>query len=199
MSYKIEQTNNKIVVTLIETNHVFLKSIQVVIPGSVVNQTGNKLFFHASNIRSLFDYLKTGFLSYEQTLILVGHLTSQIMYLNERQLEIIGFDLNDILVVGDSLFFIASPQNIFLVDKNASGSNILFELPFYKPEFISPAIKTIMEIPSQVSYLETRYSLAILIVRCLGVGIEMDEIKYTRLYWFLSRCFAKVDGPMILI
>ena len=194
-SYTVEQTNNKIILTIIKPNHVFLKSIQVVIPGSIPNQTGNKLFFHASNIRSLTDYLKIGFLSYEQTLNLVGHLTSQIMYLNERKLEIIGFDLNDILVIGDSLFFIASPHNIFLT----VGSSVLFDLPFYKPEFISPSIKTIMEIPSQVSYLEPRCSLAMLIVRCLGVGIEMDEIKFTRLYWFLRRCFRKVDGQMILI
>jgi len=187
-----------------ETNNIinlniFLSSIQQVVANSLKNERETKLIFYASTVLTLADVLKNQSLTYDECLIMVGCLSTQLMYLNERNITIMGFDLDDILVLNNmSMFFIASPQYL----KNVYNKKIDFDLPFYKPKFVSPLIEAVESIPSCVPCFVDRCSLAMIIIHAFGISLldlNLDSIKNTKLYWFLKRCLNHYDGRMILI
>jgi len=208
MSYKIINSNksNSFILDLESgrndiTNNVkiFLSSIQQVIANSLKNEKQTKLIFHASKVLTLADVLKKQSLTYEECVIMTGCLSTQLIYLNERNITIMGFDLDDILVLNNiSMFVIASPQYL----KNVYNKNIEFDLPFYKPKFVSPLVEAVESIPSVVPCFVDRCSLAMIIIHSFGAShldLDLESIKNTKLYWFLKRCLNHYDGRMILI
>lgn len=206
MSYKMVQSNNNYILEMKNTKtyyiedacvKLFISSIQHVVGNSLKNNEGTKIIFHASNVVTLADVLAKRHLTYDEALVMVGFLTKQLMFLNERNVTILGFDLKDILVLNDvSLFFIASPMNV----KGISGKKIDFDLPFYKPEFVSPLVADVSSIPSSVSCFVDRYSLAIVVIYAIGMSnMNLDLIKNTKLYWFLKRCLDHYEGRLFLI
>lgn len=208
ISYKIinsNKSNNFILDLETGTNditnnlNVFLSSIQQVVANSLKNEKETKLMFHASKVLTLADVLKNQSLTYEECIIMVGCLSAQLMYLNERNITIMGFDLDDILVLNNlTTFFIASPQHL----KNVFNKKIEFDLPFYKPMFVSPLLEAVESIPSCVPCFIDRCSLAMIIIHAFGIcdlDLNLDSIINTKLYWFLKRCLNHYDGRMILI
>jgi hypothetical protein len=128
---------------------------------------------------------------------MIGCLSKQMMFLNERNISFVGVGLSDILVLNDlSLFFIASPAHLKYISKNRT--TITFDAPFRKPRFISPLVEQVVSIPSSVTCLVDRCSLAMLVIHAMGI-LDLESIKGTKMYWFLKRCVGHYEGRMILI
>lgn len=128
---------------------------------------------------SLSDIRQTVF-DYDMLVLLVQCLITQIVYLEKRRKTFLGFELEDILSVGDGkYFFIANSSRIVSYDTRMC-------VPFVKPTFTTPGIKNIVKLPAYLCPLTARYSLGELVRSLLGDSI--DVIKYTKLYWFLKRC-----------
>ena len=78
-----------------------------------------------------------------------------------------------------------------------TNNNMLFLIPFIKPQFVSSDIKQLTKIPSKIDCKAGYYSLAALIIYCL-LNEEIDKIEeietilkpifYTKIYWFLKHC-----------
>jgi len=118
------------------------------------------------------------------------------MFLNERNISFVGVGLSDILVLNDlSLFFIASPAHLQRISKNRT---IIFDAPFWKPKFVSPFVEEVASIPSSVTCLVDRCSLAMLVIHAMGI-LDLESIRGTKMYWFLKRCLTHYEGGMILI
>jgi hypothetical protein len=189
-AYYIKQTNNKIEFSLVDlVDGVFLSSIQQNLNhlGALINKNGTKIVFYANTIVSLADLLISSYVTYENAVCMVAYLSQQIMYLEKREVVVVGLDLKDVFMVGDNVFFIANPR--LLVPIYQDKKHIEFALPFYKPQFISPQINAIVRVPDcSVLYVSARYCLVALIIHAMGIDSSMACIRNTRLYWFLYRC-----------
>jgi hypothetical protein len=174
----------------------------------------NTLIFSAESAERLSDYLDTcenGKMDYLSVIRLIHSISKQMIYLHENNFSFFGFDLDDILVVDKSLFFVASSNYLLpIVDQ----TNIVFYNPIKMPYFSNPELFQIHSIPSEINYKCSYYSLGLLVVYCLlnnyllvGNQIKTDEeiekalsaIKYTKMYWFLNRCMNSTCEKRILL
>jgi hypothetical protein len=180
--YSIRNNNKKTssIYTISWTSHtdpLFLQSIKHVIPHAIFKD-GYCIDLMATSICSV-DSME---FDYDMLVLLAKCISNQIIFMEKRRQTFIGFELADILCVGDSKhFFIANSARIVSWDTRIS-------VPFIKPTFTSPEIRDLIKLPAYVSALTGRYSLATLIVALLGGS--PDAIKYTKLYWFLHRCLS---------
>jgi hypothetical protein len=204
VSYKISNYNksNKHILEIVgRLEHgllsLFLSSVQKVIMNSLKNMDETKLIFDASNLETLESVLKKDMLTYDQSLCMIGCLSKQLLFLNERNISWVGLGLSDILVLNDlSLFVVASPANLHYICKNRT--TITFEMPFCKPTFISPLVEWVDSIPSSVTCVVDRCSLAKIVIHSMGI-LDLETIHGTKMYWFLKRCLEHYEGRMILI
>jgi len=156
------------------------------------------IFFSAESVKDLKSFLQenNGIKNY---INMIDDLTKQIIYLRKKNHGFYGFDINDIIVIDDNKFVICSCQYLLPLIED----NMVFYSPINKPYFFSPDI-IINELPSQISYKCSYYSLGVLITFCLtkkyllkGNEIKTEEeidkeiicLKDTKIYWFLKRCF----------
>jgi hypothetical protein len=148
-------------------------------------------------VKDLKSYLQDNY-GIKNYINMIDDLTKQIIYLRKKNYGFYGFDINDIIVIDDNKFVICSCQYLLPLIED----NMVFYSPINKPYFFSPDI-IINELPSQISYKCSYYSLGVLITYCLtknyllkGNEIKSEEeiekelicLKDTKIYWFLKRC-----------
>lgn len=174
----------------------------------------NTLVFSAENVERLNDYLETcenGKINYLSAIKLIHNISKQMSYFYESNFAFYGFDLDDILVVNKSIFFVASSNYLLpIVDQ----SNIVFYNPIKRPYFANAEIFNIKCLPCEINYKCCYYSLGLLVVYCLlndyllvGNEIKTEKemekallpIKYTKMYWFLKRCMNSTCDKRILL
>lgn len=174
----------------------------------------NTIIFSAEKVERLSDYLDTcenGKMDYLSAIKLIHNISRQICYLYENNFAFYGFDLDDILVVNKSIFFVASSNNLLpIVDEK----NIIFYNPIKMPYFSNPELFSIHSLPYEINYKCSYYSLGLIVVYCLmnnyllvGNEIKTDKeidkalslIKYTKMYWFLKRCMNSTCNKRILL
>lgn len=165
---------------------LFLQSIKHVIPHAILKD-GHCIDLIATSVCSVdsveFDY--------DMLVLLAKCISNQIVYMEKRRQTFLGFELSDILCIGDGkYFFISNSSRIVSCDTRLT-------VPFIKPTFTSPEIRDLIKLPAYVCQLTGRYSLASLIVALLGGSI--DTIKYTKLYWFLHRCLSSSPPIFALV
>ena len=163
------------------------------------NNNNNELYFKAENISTLPIFVKNKKMNYDQCINLIGYISKQIEYLTKKHFTFIGFDLQDIIVVDEYIFFVSSIQYLYPIQNN---NLISFYTPFKKPYFSSPELLELTELPGSIGIKSFYYSLASLVVYCLlgeyllkGNDIknelEIDKILkpiyLTKMYWFLKR------------
>ena len=74
------------------------------------------------------------------------------------------------------------------------------------PLFNNPEIIKIKELPSKINYKCSYYSLGLLIGYCLfgsdilekNIEEILESISFTKLYFFLKRCFDNLDERCLL-
>lgn len=174
----------------------------------------NTLIFSAEKVERLSDYLDTcekGKMDYLSAIKFLHNISKQICYLYENNFSFYGFDLDDILVINKSTFFVASSSYLLPI---VDGTNIVFYNPIKFPYFANPELFSINSLPCEISYKCCYYSLGILVVYCLlktyllvgneikndtEIDKDLSPIKYTKMYWFLKRCMNSICNKRILI
>lgn len=183
-----------------------LVKTQLLFPGIIENK---QLSFKAVSIEYL---TKTHIKTEHDYINLMESISSQLFYLEKKGYTFYGFDLKDIIIIDKNIFIILNTSYLKKINKDTLS--LQFTSPFKKPFFSSPEIVSITSIPSQISYKSIYYSIGSLIVYLrfnqnllfdnkVTTENEIEEtieaIKYTRLYWFLKRCFEKnIDDRYLL-
>jgi hypothetical protein len=177
------------------------------------------IIFTATKVKSLSAILKEDKLTNQQVIKMIYDLSKQIAYLEINMMSFYGYNLDDVLVINDNTFFIASTK--YLVNINAKDYNIYFFRPIDKPYFSSPELNEVIKLPAKIDYRASYYSLGALILFCSTnvyifseltkeqeesedffleiLSQSLEPIKYTKPYWFLKRCFYKDYKKRILL
>ena len=139
---------------------------------------------------------------------MIHYLSKQIAYLETNLLAFIGYNLEDILVINDDTFLIANTSRLLKIESSTNYINIYS--PIGKPYFSSPELNELTKLPSKIDYRANYYSLGALILFCstnIYIFAELKEddrdilkpIHYTKIYWFLRRCFHETCNKRILL
>jgi hypothetical protein len=179
----------------------FLKFISRYV--KVKMERNTKIVFEATNIETLKDYLsREKTLSYYYCKSLFVDIGNQIKELEKKSFGYLDVDIEDIIIIETddkkvSMIFLNIDKH-FEVKKNIIEINKLFK----KNLFISPEIKNINQIPTQIIYKQhIFYSLAKLICFCINninknnfeeYKKALDIILETKLYWALLRCLKDI-------
>jgi len=176
----------------------------------ITEENPNAIFFTAENVKPLTTLLKEGQLTNQQTIKMLHDLSNQIAYLETNLLAFYGYELDDILVINDDTFIIASIKHLSNIGSN---NCIYFTNPIEKPYFSNPELNKLTKLPANINYRSSYYSLGALILFCLTniyIFAELKEendnlddilqpIYYTKMFWFLKRCFYKKSEQRILL
>jgi hypothetical protein len=175
--------------------------------------TGSKehvIIFTAENIKPLSSLLKEGKLTNQMAVKMTHDLSKQIAYLEGIFLAFYSYDLDDILVINNDIFIIASIKHLLKIEPD---NCIYFYNPIGKPYFTNPEVIQLTKLPSKIDYRSSYYSLGALILFCLtniyifAEIVEKEEdldhilepIYYTKLFWFIRRCFKEKSEERILL
>ena len=167
--------------------------------------------FTAEKVSPITILLKEGKLTNQQITKMIYDLSKQIAYLEINMMSFYGYQLDDILLINDNTFFVASTKH--LANINAKDYNIYFYKPIDKPYFSSPELNELTKLPAKIDYRSSYYSLGALILFCstnvyiFAEQIEeeqnlldfLEPVNYTKPYWFLKRCFYKNCKERILL
>ena len=168
-------------------------------------ERSSKITFEAEKVETLKEYLsREKNLSYHYCKSLFLDIGEQIIELEKHNFGYLDIDINDIAIIKSdndniSMIFLNIDKPFFKVEKNI----IKINKPFKKNLLISPQIKNISDIPTQIIYKQNIfYSLAKLICICINnidkdnyedYKKDLDIILETKLYWALLRCLK--DKP----
>jgi hypothetical protein len=215
MSYKIHQFPNtnsySLQILRCSTHDIYDSLIQTNILSNVFFYSESdgveSIIFTAERICPLSMFLKKGLLTTSQSIKMIHDLSKQIAYLETKLHAFYGFNLDDILVINDDIFIIASAKH--LSEMNSKDKCIYFYTPIDKPYFSSPELNELTRLPSKINYRLSYYSLGALVLFCLTniyISAELRElhqileiITYPKLYWFLKRCFNEKCEQRILL
>ena len=156
-------------------------------------------------------------LSYNDSLILIHYLSLQQTFLERNGCGFFKLSFEDIIIIESNLkrefveldvngdndsgsflyFAYLNPYHIKQINKG----NIIFNSPFIMDCFCAPEILALSVIPAAVSYKCFYYSLGVLVIHCLGLGLDSDlELIYdTKLYWLLKRIMVIEPNKRILL
>ena len=165
------------------------------------------IIFTAENIKPLSTLLKEGKLTNQMAIKMAHDLSKQIAYLESICLAFYGFELDDILVINDDIFLIASIKHLL---KIAPDNCLYFYNPMGKPYFPNPELNKLTKLPAKIDYRSSYYSLGALILFSLTniyIFAEEEEdldhilepIYYTKMFWFIRRCFKEKSEERILL
>jgi hypothetical protein len=213
-TYKIEHTLKTNSYTLTIQNgstHDIYKSISEtnILSNVFFDDTNNEemIIFTAKKVKPLSAILKEDKLTNQQIIKMIYDLSKQIAYLEIIMMSFYGYNLDDIIVINDNTFFIANTK--YLAKINAKDYNIYFYKPIDKPYFSSPELNDLKKLPAKIDYRASYYSLGALILFCstnVYIFSELtkeeyflEPINYTKLYWFLKRCFYEDCKKRILL
>jgi len=184
------------------------------LPFGFINNLTNELVFHAEKVCLLKDCIKDCIKDYNKNesycLHMIQSLSYQIKYFEKKGLTFLGFNIQDILVINDTQFFIA--ETSFVRPIHSSFIHLL--VPYEKPYFSSPEIINATCLPSKIHYKSCYYSLGTLVVFVIlneyllkanevltleMIKSKLKPIYLSKMYWFLLRCLTeKVENRIIL-
>jgi hypothetical protein len=181
--------------------------------GTTIYDNFTSFSFKATSVKTFKqyqEYLKTknGSINmpYNEILKMIYNLTTQLKYVIENEnMSFIGYNPENIIVFDNNKFAYISSEHLFKV--NNGFINITY--PFTKTDFfMSPEILSIKELPHNICYKSSYYSLGGLIIYSLIPNNEFNNdnehdvnniekimdslsIKGTKLFGLLKRCFLK--------
>jgi serine/threonine protein kinase len=179
---------------------VLYQSIKKVIKSIHYDEEKSVIFFSAEKVLPFKEYLLEN-KTYKKCIKMIDDLTKQIIYIKNMGYGFYGFDVNDIVTI-DNKCILCSTQYLLPVIED----NIIFYSPIKTPYFSSPEVIKLTNLPSEINYKCSFYSLGVLVVfyllnNYLLVGNEIksvDEIEKiilplynTKIYWFIKRCLEE--------
>ena len=230
--YKIEQSNNTDQFTLYikgpsHLKYEIYKSINNIniLSNAFYDDETETIMFTAETVVTLTSFLKKGCLKMSQAIKMIYNLSKQIAHLETNGYAFYGYDLDDIIVINDTIFIIVTTTNLLVVRED----NITFTRPINQLYFSNPEVNKLTNLPSNINYRSSYYSLGALTLFCLlnvyiyseieeveveidigpetnsdiEIEVEIDKILQpllnTKIYWFLKRCFNKKSQDRILL
>ena len=192
--------------TKILSNAFFNEGIKV----SSKEEEEDTIIFTAETVKPLSVLLKEYKLTNQDAIKMIHDLGKQMAHLETKFFAFYGFNLDDILVINNSTFIIASIKNIIKIEPDKC---IYFYSPIIKPYFSNPELIKLTNLPAKIDYRSGYYSLGALILFCLtniyifAEIVEKEEdldhilepIYYTKLFWFIRRCFKEKSEERILL
>ena len=182
-----------------------------ILTSAFLDQRKNTIFFTAEIVQTLEDYLQSNKKMTEPECVkVIITLSTQIKYLEENNYVIYGYDLNDILVINGNTFIIANSNYILPIQNNT----FTFYDPNGFPYFSNPELIKLTNLPTTIHYKSSYYRLGVLITfllttKYLLVSKEIMNDKsiemilrpffYSKIYWFLKRCFNKNCEQRVLL
>jgi serine/threonine protein kinase len=174
--------------------------------GATIYDNFTSFSFKATSVKTFKqyqEYLKTKNgntnMPYNEILRMVYHLTTQLKYIIENEnMAFIGYSPENIIVFDNNKFAYISTEHLL----NLDGNFITVTYPFVNTDFfMSPEVLSIKELPHNVYYKSSYYSLGCLIIYSLISDIEFENdiekiinslpIKGTKLFGLLKRCLLK--------
>ena len=175
----------------------------------VMGSKEHTINFTAENITPLSTLLREGKLTNQMAIKMTHDLSKQIAYLETNFLAFYGYELDDILVINNDVFLIASIKHILKIEPN---NCIYFYTPIEKPYFTNPEVIKLTKLPSKIDYRSGYYSLGALILFSLtniyifaeivdekNLDTILEPIYYTKMFWFIRRCFKEKSEERILL
>jgi hypothetical protein len=212
MNYKISKINNYTYGLFIkddEYRNILYSSILPLLRHAFHNKQKSSIFITCEKIISLYDYLleNDNLLTYEQVLNIIHTMSIQINFLYEKKYGFYGIDLNDVIVINNNIFLIVSDKNLLKIDRHDDTNELLIiDKMIHVPLFNNPEIIKIKELPAKINYKCIHYSLGLFICYCLfgsdilekNIEEPLETISFTKLYFFLKRCFDDLDERCLL-
>jgi len=149
------------------------------------SKNGNKIEIFTETVQSLRQYLEVRRnRSVEDCIKIIYDLGAQILLLERNGEGILFFDLDDIIVINDKFFLFVNTSKIMPIHDDRLSIRSIYDISL----FTAPELKAISRLPATAPISVTYYSLALLIIYCLNIDIEI--LKYSKIYAFLKRCMA---------
>ena len=215
LPYKIHQTNDTDTNFLLylsgnkSRKYEIYRSISdtKILPNAFYNDEDQVIIFTAEKVSTLSAILSKGSLTMKNAINMVSNLSKQISYLQAHNIAFYGYNLDDIIVINETIYIIANTKNMLDIDEGTEG--IYFNSPINQIKFTSPEVIKLTKLPSNVNYRSSYYSLGALICfSLLNINICSNEtniekilepINYTKMYWFLKRCFLPKSEERLLL
>lgn len=227
----IIERKNQVKIEFTRTSYPIIHSLlkSRIIPGASCDHEFKLLTFNAHSVKTLKEYLKEGranetFSQIQIVSNLIKLLSRQLHYLMEYTSHtILGYNPSNIIIINDYIPVYIDTE--FVVEMESTSFTTI-SYPFSVNDFfVSPELLNIREIPSQVNYKTTYFSLA-----CLAIYILLDcsaefyyeyvqqyqnqkkyspnsilqyldnhPIKETKIYWLLSRCLVEQPENRVIL
>jgi hypothetical protein len=198
--------------------YFLIKSIlkNKILPGGFTDDNYKVLNFKAESVKSLKDYQKEYKMKHGKSVLMVSDvakmirsLTPQLSYLIEKESKtIIGYTPEEIIVINDEKFAFLGNELVANIDEEEMT---MISCPYETNDFFfSPEILKIKELPGYIHYKTSYFSLTCLFLYVLLGDDEFYKdylshkdpnemlihlinhpIKYSQIYWFLSRCLVE--------
>ena len=187
---------------------VLCHSIKIILKSIHYDEEKSVIFFSAENVLPFKDYLLEN-KTHKKCIKMIDDLTKQIIYLKKMGYGFYGFDINDILIIDNTFIFCRTQHLLPIIE-----DNIIFYEPIKIPYFSSPEILKLTNLPSEVNYKCSFYSLGVLVVfyllnNYLLVGNEIKSVEEiekillpfnnTKIYWFIKRCLEENINNRVLL
>ena len=173
-----------------------------IIQGGTATDDYKTLQFKANTVTTLIKNKTTAFAAQ-----MTSSLATQLNYLITAESHtIIGYAPENIIVINDQTFAFLDSELVADIDP-VGKEMATISCPFKVTDFFaSPEMLRIMELPSQVHYKTSYFSLGCLLLYALTGGSEdfykeyltrrsfiLNQLhfKNTKLYWLLSRCLVE--------
>jgi len=207
-----KETLYKIIFPAYSTNHSLINSITKtnIIKGSTITYDYKSITFQALSVKTLPQYLSylkntqnNNTLDIKNSLKMIFYLSNQLKYLiNNEKKCFYRYNPNKILIIDETKFMYLSNEDLLKIEPETK--NIEINTVISLDWFVSPEILKITSIPERVHYKTIYYSLGALIIYSLySINIldirndisneieQIEQIKGTKLYYFLKRCLNK--------
>ena len=212
-----EKQNKHFVIELFNSDEPLMASIakSKQLSGATVADDYKTIYFRASSVKTFTQYrndlIAVRRLDYESTLRMVSALSNQLECLiNQYRKVFYLFSADNLLVINDDKFIYVSSDHLVDVNIDEDNGMIVFTRPFSKTDgFVSPEILMIDTIPTKIDLRTIYFGVGALAVYCLlNIKIQpgdvekagfLDEIKGTKLYWFLMRCLNEDQTKRCLL
>ena len=155
-----------------------------------INTLFNNTLFNINNTDRVITNINTP-LSVDDTTILAQHLCAQINILESTYSKSITFIRpSDITVLNNNIFIISNLENMVNLHTNKTDILLICPSTKFNHKTCSPELLSINVLPFITHKNSSYYSIGLL---CLNVSnMRLDEIKNTRLFYFLERCLNKI-------
>jgi hypothetical protein len=222
--YKLDESIYKIQFRY--TSYALINSLvkSKLIIGSSTDDNYRTIQFKANTVKTLKEYLDGYEIKKGKKKMLVSDiakvirsLVQQLSYLVNSFSTILGYNMEDIIVINDEKFAFLGSEFVAKIDPDTHMAMIC--CPFYPNDFfISPEILNITELPSYVHFKTSYFSMSCLIIKLL---LDDDEfyieylkdkspskilnylnnhpIRETKMYWLLSRCLVELPNNRSII